>query len=130
MLTPGRVLAPLLWGAVLLVAGLVVLAGRVTPESRTELAWHAGAAVVMAAMQFAMAGGASAPGRAGPVVGGGHDHGGAALGLLLVAAVLGLVVAAVRHVPRARRNERGIAPYRHPLMAVAMLAMLAAMPAW
>lgn len=130
MLTPGRMLAPVLWGAVLLVAALAMLAGRPAPEARGELGWHAGSTVVMAGMQLAMAGTASGAALEAAAASSTHEHGGPVLWALLVAATVALAVAAVRHVPRARRREGGLAPLRHPLMAVAMLAMLVAMPAW
>lgn len=139
MLTQGRALAPILWGAVLLALALAMLLGRAEPDARAELAWHAGSTVVMAGMQFAMAGAAvaeagpglapaprvvaTALGSAAP-----HAHGGPVLLGLLVAAAVALAVAAFWHVPGARRRETGLASLRHPLMAVAMLAMLVATP--
>lgn len=129
MLLPGALLAPVAWGALLLLLALGLLLGRTAAAARAELAWHAGSTIVMAAMWFGMAVPAAAdvmePG--GAAHGG---HGGPVIGMLLLVAALALAVAAFRHLPRARRQEPGIAAWRHPLMAVAMLAMLAAMPAW
>ncbi|MCM3656092.1 DUF5134 domain-containing protein [Agromyces mediolanus] len=132
MLLPGTVLAPVAWGALLLLLALGLLLGRTAPAARRELAWHAGSTLVMAAMWFGMAvPGAAAITDPGGAAHGGHGgHGGPMLGVLLLLAALALAVAAFRHLPRARRQEAGIAAWRHPLMAVAMLAMLAAMPAW
>lgn len=129
MLLPGALLAPVAWGALLLLLALGLLLGRTAAAARAELAWHAGSTLVMAAMWF----GTAVPAAAAVTEPGGAahgGHGGPVLGVLLLFAALALAVAAFRHLPRARRQEPGIAAWRHPLMAVAMLAMLAAMPAW
>ncbi|GAA2463693.1 hypothetical protein [Agromyces soli] len=128
MLLPGTLLAPVAWGALLLLLALGLLLGRTASAARAELAWHAGATLVMAAMWFGTAVPAAA--FAGEPAAAHAGHGGPVLGVLLLLAALALAVAAFRHLPRARRHEPGIAAWRHPLMAVAMLAMLAAMPAW
>ncbi|MFD6053546.1 hypothetical protein [Agromyces sp. NPDC060279] len=129
MLLPGTLLAPVGWGALLLLLALGLLLGGTAPTARAELAWHAGSTLVMATMWFGMA--VPSAVSAGTPGGEAHaGHGGPVLGVLLLLAALALAVAAFRHLPRARRQEPGIAAWRHPLMAVAMLAMLAAMPAW
>ncbi|GGR21409.1 hypothetical protein ACFOE1_14340 [Agromyces mediolanus] len=134
MLLPGTLLAPVAWGALLLLLALGLLLGRTAATARAELAWHAGSTLVMAAMWFGMAMPAAAavtePAVTAPGGAAHGGHGGPVLGVLLLVAALALAVAAFRHLPRARRQEPGIAAWRHPLMAVAMLAMLAAMPAW
>ncbi|MFK4731595.1 hypothetical protein ROT00_18035 [Agromyces mediolanus] len=130
MLLPGTMLAPVAWGAVLLLAALALLLGRPARAARSELGWHAGSILLMAAMWFGMA----VPDAAGGAVVAGPAHAGHAgpvlAALLLLLAAAGLAVAAFVHLPRARRQEPGVAAWRHPLMAVAMLAMLVAMPAW
>lgn len=132
MLLPGTLLAPVAWGALLLLLALGLLLGRAARTVRAELAWHAGSTLLMAAMWFGMAvpGAAAITDPGGAAQGGHGGHGGPMLGVLLLLAALALAVAAFRHLPRARRQEAGIAAWRHPLMAVAMLAMLVAMPAW
>lgn len=134
------------WGAALAAAALALLVpwrvrtGRAAVRSgaskpaprRAELAWNAGSLLVMSAMWWTMAGPAAVePAGVGPASGVGHGAhtAGVPLGWTVVA-VAGLlaIVAVAAALRRAAGDRTGPYALRHPLMAVGMLLMAAAMP--
>lgn len=125
------------WGAVLISAALMLLippvatgreaggTGASGGSRRAELAWHAGSLLIMSAMWWAMAGGASVTSGS---YGGDPAHAGHTAGVPLAWAVVAvaavLAVVAVTTMPRCTAADSSRASaWRHPLMAVGMLFM-------